>query len=159
MESNTIQFPFGKHKGTNIEKIMINHPGYIDWLLRKGLDSKFKYIIEHINFCILRFDNKVFLKNCMGIEKKVRCSNIATRISLYPDNLTAYIWCDQCNPYQFGAQKGLTIISTYKEALDYVHYYCNNSNPDFKYLIKQLSELKGLTGRKTTNNILSFFHN
>jgi len=158
METREIIIPFGRYKGTIVEKIMINQPGYIDWLLREGLDDKFKYLLEHINLCIMRFDNKPFAKQCMGTENKVRCGNIATRISLYPGNLTTYFWCDQCNPYQFGAQKGLAIISTYRDALDYVHYHCGNSNPDFRFLIKQLSELKGLTGRKTSNNILSFFH-
>jgi|WetSurMetagenome_2_1015567.scaffolds.fasta_scaffold39614_2 hypothetical protein len=155
-----LPLPFKKFKGKHIENIMITHPGYIDWLLREEINDKFGYIIDHINYCIQRFDNRPYTIQCFGTNMTTgeRCEKPISRLSLYSDNLEPYFWCSDCDPYQTGAMKALTIVRNYKEALDFIHNFCGNSNPDFQFLIEKISNAKGLTGRRTNEKILSFFH-
>lgn len=67
-------------------------------------------------------------------------------------------WCDECDPYSEGSGKPLTIVRTYTGALQYVADWCKGQAGAFRALIRSMQEAKGLSGRKTADKIVNFFH-
>jgi hypothetical protein len=57
------------------------------------------------------------VKGCKGLD----CNNLATRASVYKDNVNPMWWCAESDPYQQGALPGrIQIIETYIDALTHV---------------------------------------
>lgn len=152
-----MSLPFGKYKGELVEKIVLTHPDYIAWLLNQPSLPQYKFVLEHINWCIQIFNSKPFTdRQCSSYRP---CSNPVTRISLYKHNPSPYYWCQSCDPYSSGAIGNvLTLVRTYQEALNYVEFVCGSKKSIYENLIQTMHNAKGLTGRRTTEKILAFFH-
>jgi hypothetical protein len=83
----------------------------------------------------------------------------ATRCSLSRGAVRPLLcWCDDCDPYELGASAGkLRIVTSYGDALQYVHTYCRGEKPALRTLIRQLAEAKGLPERVGEQQAQDFF--
>jgi hypothetical protein len=70
-----------------------------------------------------------------------------------------YYWCNSCDPYQAGAIEGkLTIITTYRQALDHISLSCKKRSRDYIAIVKALAHAKGLPDRVTEGQAEAFFN-
>ncbi len=146
----------GKHKGKSVSEVVLKHPQYVKWVLEQtDATGQLKTIQKEMFRLIEIFNSKPFAKKCYGNN----CNNSATRCSAYADNFQSlYWWCNNCNPYQSGANEGkLYSISTYQNALAYVQIVHNNSITVSSALIKRLAQEKGLPTRVKKGDIEKFF--
>lgn len=140
----------GRHAGKTAEEIILKSPDWAEWLIDKhpqnNLVSEFKRLIQI-------FDAKPFVKSCWG------CGEPATRASAYrqtADDL--YFWCDQCDPYSTGANRGkLTSVRSFRSALDHVNYTCAGRRIDKRVIVRELAVGKGLPARVGAKEAVAFF--
>lgn len=152
------RLPFSdKYKGELIEKLILDKPDFIAWLLAKPRLAQFTTTYEHVDACIKAFDAAPFTSACYGKRNERRCTEPVVRASLRPPSPDPYFWCATCSPTQRGAE-GVLTIRTYREALGYVRDFCGGRRGDFRFLVKALYKAKGLAGRKSEEKILEFFH-
>ena len=143
---------FGKHKGKSEEVAVLGWPDYVSWVLAQPnpsgpmipLAARFRALIE-------AFDRKPLVKTC-------RCGKPATRFSLYRNDVTAYWWCDTCDPYSAGAIEGrLSTGRTYRDALNHVRITCGDAKTMARAVVRTLAEAKGLPKRLSAKAAVAFF--
>jgi len=152
-----MEITFGKHAGKSIELLLLKEPEYIKWMLeQQNATGAMKRAQDEAKRLIARFNTKPFIKDCFG---KPGAAHKATRCTVYGNNVTVpYWWCDSCNPYQSGANSGkLQAVSTYEEALNHVGFWCSGRSSDYKSLIKDLAQAKGLPARVGEKQAVAFF--
>ena len=140
-----------------MELLVLKEPRYIQWLLgQQAAQGEMKRAQAEARRLIRLFDAKPFLKECFGSTPP---AHLAERCSVYGNVVDApYWWCNNCNPYQSGADAGkLQVISTYEGALNHVSFFCGNRSRDYKALIKELAEAKGLPKRVSKAQAATFF--
>ena len=148
--------PFGKHKGTPVELLLLKEPDYVYWLFQQHDESaSLLRLKEKARSLFKKFDQKPFrLRKCMGGH----CSALATGITFYESNLAPYWWCDNCNVKQSGAVPGkLRRISSYSQALSHVKMECDGRRDSFKALITTMAQAKGLPPRAGKLQAAKFF--
>jgi len=68
-------------------------------------------------------------------------------------------WCDNCNPDQSGTLYGrIQMIETYVDALNHVAYYSNRRKSDYRSLIREIAQAKGL-GKRVNDEVVQEFFN
>lgn len=146
---------FGKQKGKTVENLVLKEPEYIHWMLGVNATGALLRIQEHANLLISMFNSKPLLRRCAGSN----CQAAASRVTVYMDNIfSPYWWCDNCDPYQQGANEGkLHVIRTYEDALNHVALYCRGRKEDFREIIKMLAVTKGLPARSGNKECDAFF--
>lgn len=125
-----------------LPRMMITEPGSFSWILGlKDVYGEMAIKKPKAWKLVERLDAKPMARPCSG-----NCGNPATRGSAYNSTMGVYCWCDTCNPYMAGADKGkLTLLHGYMDVLSYAGTYLNKSNT--KKLIRHWAELKGLPER------------
>src|SRR5690606_41071399 len=125
---------FGKHKDKSTELILLTEPDYVKWVLNKSdASGPLLKIKNEFNRLIEIFDKKNLIKKCNG------CGEPATRFSFYNGTIDPMVWCLKCDPYSQGAIEGkLNILNKYKDALQYVEYFCGGSKSYYKGIIKNM---------------------
>ncbi len=149
-----MQVTFGKHDGKSVEWLVLKEPDYIKWVLQQSASGKMLQVKTHAAALIKKFDAKPLLKTCRAED----CSEKATRVTVYLDNLLPVWWCANCNPYQLGANSGkLQVISTYAQALSHVEFYCKGRKSDSAEIVKYLAQARGLPSRVSETHAQAFF--
>jgi len=152
-----MQILFGKHYGKSLELLLLKQPDYVAWMLsQRGAHGVMKRAQTEAKHLVARFNAKSLLKKCFSKEGSEQA---ATRCTVYGENaLVPYWWCSSCNPYQSGANAGkLQAVATYEEALDHVLFWCGGRAADYKSLIKDLAQAKGLPDRVGEKQAAAFF--
>lgn len=152
-----MQITFGKHAGKSLELLILKQPDYIAWMLQQqNAHGAMKRVQEAAKRLMARFDAKPILKDCFG---QPAAAHKATRCTVYQNNVTVpHWWCDTCDPYQSGANPGkLQVIRTYEEALAHVTFWCGGRASDYKSLVKDLAQAKGLPARVGEKQAAAFF--
>ena len=156
LRETSVDLTFGKNAGTSVEKLVLKDPKYVHWMLKQA-DAKggLKLAQAHAAKCIKRFDAKPFVKTCSGQN----CHATATRCTVYSNNVSdPYWWCDTCDPYQSGANRGkLQVLKTYAEAYHHVQLYCSDRVSDHKDIVLAMAKAKGLPARVGDAQALQFF--
>ncbi|WP_026330942.1 hypothetical protein [Agrobacterium sp. 10MFCol1.1] len=138
----------GKHAGRSYEYMVLNHPDFVQWALGHGsekMKGEFKRLIGI-------FDRRPIEHKCHS------CANTATRASMYTGADGVMFWCDGCNEYGSGANRGkLRIVKTYGEVVHMIDNYAAG-NKKFKFqTIRELARGKGLPQRVSASQAVSFF--
>lgn len=152
-----MEITFGKHAGKSLELLLLKEPAYIAWMLgQQNTMGAMKHAQNEARRLIARFNSKPFIPNCFG---KQAPEHKATRCTVYGNNVTAPCWwCISCDPYQSGANSGkLQSVSTYEDALNHVGFWCGGRASDYKSLIKDLAQAKGLPARVGEKQATAFF--
>ncbi len=152
-----MQVTFGKHAGKSVELLMLKEPSYIKWILdQQSPTGSMAKVKSHIQKLVQVFDKKPFTgKQCWAKT----CKKLATRFTIYLDNLDPYWWCNACDPYQTGANSGkLQSPIDYRSALQHVEMFCRNRKSDYTDIIKMISQAKGLPGRVGEVQAQKYFH-
>ncbi len=149
-----MQVAFGKHAGKSVELLMFKEPGYVHWLLQQSPSGALLVVQRHAHSLMKKFDAKPLHRQCHGHN----CSALATRATVYGNSLAPYWWCDNCDPYEAGANSGkLQGVRTYSEALTHVEFYCGGRKSDYVALVKYLAQAKGLPTRVGEQQANAFF--
>lgn len=151
-----MQITFGKHSGKSLELLLLKEPDYVCWILEQaGAYGQMKAAQAQAEKLIRKFNAKSVVKSCSGRN----CENLATRCTVYSKNVQSpYWWCDDCDPYQAGANRGkIQPISSYQDAVQHVGLYCSARKADLKDLIKSLARAKGLPSRVGEVQAQAFF--
>jgi hypothetical protein len=147
---------FGKYQGKSVEWLVLNKPDYVKWVLEEptrpgsALASAKAEALRLISI----FDAKPILKPCNG------CSRTAIRFTGYQGNPWCYYaWCETCDPYhRSGAVEWkLTVIRTYKEALNFIKQRCDGRRGEYRLAINTIAILKGFPERSSPAGIRKFF--
>ena len=56
----------GKHKGKSVETMTLKHPEYVIWMGKQRFTGHLLTVYREIEQLIDIFDNKKFVKNCVG---------------------------------------------------------------------------------------------
>ena len=145
----------GKHKGKIVELVTLKDPSYVEWVLSQhSASGSLADIKEYMIDLIEIFDKKPIIRQC-----KSGCGKMATRFTFYKDNVVnPYVWCDECDPREFVLEgKNSTIISTYREALNYVDFEAGGVKSAKKAIIRTIALLKGLPKRVGEDEAEEFF--
>ena len=147
---------FGKHKGTSIPSVVLKEPDYVRWVLgQHNAEGALAKVEAEMKELVASFDAKPIARGCAGHI----CKANATCFSTYfgsPSSL--HFWCDSCDPYQSGANKGkLSKCKTYQEALAHIEFSCKGTRTGYKAIIRELALAKGLTQRSGEAQIAAFF--
>lgn len=152
-----MQITFGKHSGKSLELLLFKHPDYIAWMLaQQNASGAMKRAQDEAKRLMGRFNSKPFKKQRFG---QTGPKHSATRCTVYSNNVTVpHWWCNGCDPYESGANAGkLQVIATYEDALDHVGAWCGGNTADYKSLIKDLAQAKGLPARIGEKQAAAFF--
>lgn len=145
---------FGKNNGKSVEWLALKDPSYIQWVLKQSASGTLLQVQQHATSLIKKFDATPFLITCRADD----CSQVATRATVYLENIEPEWWCEKCDPYQLGANAGkLQAISKYSQALGHVDLYCNSRKSDSNTIIKYLAQAKGLPKRVSEDQAQKFF--
>lgn len=153
-----LKVSFGKYTGKSVELLMLKEPSYIKWVLEQQSSASGMAAVKlYVKTLIEKFDSKPIVgKNCCAFKE---CNNIATKFTVYRDNLDAYWWCDTCDPYQMGASSGkLQSPTDYRSALRHVESFCQGKKSSYSEIIKMISRAKGLPMRVGEAQAQKFFH-
>lgn len=154
IKGESMYVTFGKHKGKSLEALVLKEPDYISWLLTQNATGPMLLAQNEVKALIAKFNKKPMKQKCNGKS----CTSLATRITVYRDNVSPYWWCGNCDPYQTGALDGkLQVISDYVSALNHVDLYCGSKKSDFKKIIKEIAIGKGLPKRVGESQSQEFF--
>lgn len=150
-----MKITFGKHKGKTVERLVLQEPGYINWLLRQEALGKMSEVQLHAQNLVSMFDMKQITATCSASG----CNRPAVLCTVYSGNVhQIQWWCDQCNPCQLGASASkVQIVRTYKDAELHVDGYCRRRKSALQTLVKEIAEAKGLPGRVTEKAADAFF--
>lgn len=145
---------FGKHKDLQIERVMVDDPAYVLWMLdQEDPAGPLARARQYIKARIESFDARKFVNKCCGSEcrRPVKC------YSLTSDIVAPYFWCKSCDPYSSGVAVGLHILKGfYLEALRYVEQHTQQKQ-DYRALVRALAEAKGLRSPLTAGRLEEFF--
>jgi len=146
---------FGKHQGLSVEKLVLQEPGYVSWMLSQPAPTgPMGPASDEARSLVAVFDDKPFAARCCGEG----CANRATRCVLYVGTSDFTLWCDHCDPYSLGADPGkLTLIRGYYDAINYVMTWCGNRKSSLGLLIRDLARAKGLPLRVGPEQAHAFF--
>lgn len=148
--------PFGKHQGKTVGTLVLKHPDYIKWVLaQQGPTGGLKRIRDEAERLIRIFDAKPILGACSGrnCKRPPVIFSAADRSSSL-----LYQWCDSCDPYQSGAAPGkLTVVRTYRAALNHVESTCGGVKSSYKTIIGVIAQRKGLPKRSGERQVDAFF--
>ena len=145
---------FGKFVNKTVEEIIIRDPDYIAWALRLETPrGEMQAVCVEARRLIRAFDRKPFTAVCS------ECKRTATRCSVYRGlNPCLQFWCDDCSLYSAGAGPGkLREIRTYADAIFHVASQRGSRKPDYRAIIRNLAEAKGLPARLSAKSIQTFF--
>lgn len=140
----------GKYAGKASEAIVLKCPDYVQWTLESGppqskLRAEFQRLVQI-------FDRKSLEKECH------HCHGPATRASMYDGNYDFMFWCDDCNEYGSGANRGkLRIVTKYMEALRHIDLTASGRKEWKLNAIRELARSKGLSKRVTEKEAVDFF--
>jgi hypothetical protein len=145
-----------KHFEKPMELLVLTDPEYVVSLLRfdepGGSLSKARSELIRL---IRVFDGLPLTTRCQSPD----CRRRATRFSAYKRTVRMVPICDKCNPYHMGASSGkLSVVQTYQDAVSHVMESCRGRKADLKSIIRTLAEAKGLPGRVSEVQALSFFN-
>lgn len=144
----------GIHKGKSMEEVVLKEPAYVHWLLGQTPTGPLLAMKSEAKHLVQKFDKKLYTTKCWGRN----CTNTATRLSVYLDNIVPHWWCDACDPYETGANGGkLQIFSAYSEALNHVKFFCKGNKSDYKSLVRDMAKAKGLPARVGDSQAKAFF--
>ncbi len=146
---------FGKYRGVALEHVLLTNPDYIDWMRSEDDPTPLLRAARTEARLLVRiFDRKPFVEKCHS----TKCANTATRGTVHGANIQLVCWCAGCNPYQLGADDGrLQIVSRFDDVSGHVAFHCNGREQDYRRLVRNLAEAKGLMGRVTRESALEFF--
>lgn len=146
---------FGKYRDELVQTIVLKNPDYTRWIIsQNNATGQMKVVQIEIMRLIAIFDKKALNTKCAGKN----CNKAATKATVYLNNLAPHWWCDNCNPYQLGANSGkIQEIKTYLQALTHVDIYCNGNKTDKKNIIRRLAQAKGLPTRVGNKQAEEFF--
>jgi hypothetical protein len=130
----------GAQEGKTTQELVLKQPDWVQFFLSKNKTGR---VASELRRHIAVFDARDVVETCS------RCDKTATRMSLYARNaMLPYFWCDNCDPYSLGANRGkLTVVTTYAQALRFVDNTCAGKRSDKKTLIRRFAEAKGLPKR------------
>jgi hypothetical protein len=149
-----MQVTVGKHKGKSVKLLVLKDPDYVHWLFGENVSGPLLAVKNQAQQLINRFDAKPIQKQCYSSN----CSSSAIRATVYGNNISPYWWCANCDPYQSGANNGkLQVLRTYSDALSHVVLYCASRKSDFREIIKEFAEAKGLPKRVGEQQCAAFF--
>lgn len=139
----------GSNQGKSTQELVLKQPDWVQFFLGKNKSGK---VAAELRGHIVALDSKDFVETCS------RCNATATRMSLYARNaLLPYFWCEDCDPYSMGANKGkLTMVRTYTQAVRFVDNSCQSRRTDKRALIRSLAEAKGLPKRVGAATAIAF---
>lgn len=146
---------FGKHQGKSVELLVLQEPGYIDWILNQSdIKKEFEQIQSEALWLISIFNNKPFNEQCEG-----KCGKPSVRYTVNNGNiLNPHWWCDNCNPYRLGAIRGkLHTIKTYQQALQHVKDHCQGRSSEYRHIIRKVARAKGLPRHLGEQEAQGFF--
>lgn len=147
---------FGKYKGQSLEMLLLKHPDYIHWMLsQEDAYGAMKQAQDAAGTSIEIFDHKPFTVGC----HHQGCTHQVTRCSVYLGDISdPYWWCDDHEPHESGANPyKLHTISTYMQALNYVQTFSTRRVSDYKSIIKDMAQAKGLPNRVGEKQAKEFF--
>jgi len=131
----------GKHQGKSMEQLVVKEPAYIHWLLAQSPTGGLLAMKNEAKRLIQIFDAKPYAVSCFN-----RCGRPATRFSVYGNGIAPMWWCAACDPYGQGANQGkLQILISYMQALSHVDFFCGGRTTDYRSLIKDMAQAKGVT--------------
>jgi hypothetical protein len=144
---------FGKHNRKSTELVILKVPDYVKWVLDNREPSGPLLAVQKDFIRLIGiFDSKPLQNKCF------KCKEPATKFSFYQGNIDPYYWCDKCDPYFQGAMPGkLSIVTSYRQALNFVVSTCQGRESDFKDIIRNISVAKGLQGKISEKLAQSFF--
>jgi hypothetical protein len=151
-----MRITIGKHAGESVAEVVLKHADYCKWLLDKddasGVLERMRVEAQRL---ISIFDSKPILGSCNGSG----CAKRSVRFSAYRGNSELpHWWCETCSPYLAGASQGkLTIIKTYRDALDHVESTCGGTRGGYSEIIRAMAIAKGLPKRSGEKQIGDFF--
>ena len=146
---------FGKHSEWSVEMLVLKDPNYVKWIMaQQNPSGRMPAVQQECRRLVNRFDRKPFVERCCSKG----CDQWATRASVYKNNINPILWCDACDPYQMGADRGkLQILRTYGEALRHVVAHCKGNQGSSRSLIKAFAQAKGLPHRVGEKQAQAFF--
>lgn len=158
MSKGTVM-PINPHKGKLIETVVLKYPDFIRWLGSQPWNANFQWLYDLIEELKEKFDEKPLINaSCAGRSCGKSCSRRPTRFTLYSGSWEAVFWCPDCDPLQGGANETkITIVNTYDDAVFHAWRF-DLPRLSYRKLIRQLAEVKGLTGNFTDKNVLAFFY-
>lgn len=145
----------GMYTSLSTEHVLIYDPEYV-WRLfnLRGIYGELLRTKEDIERLIITFDSMPFKRKCFARN----CKNQATRVSLVSRDSNLYYWCDECDiKKEAGLQCEPTVIKTYMGAVNFLHLY-RATKSEFRLMIVELANAKGLPERKTEKALQRFFH-
>lgn len=75
-----MQITFGKKAGQVVEKVLIDDPDYVLWMLHEPSPrGALASVVRHVSGCLKNLDARKFVQVCAGKA----CGTTATRLSLY----------------------------------------------------------------------------
>lgn len=145
---------FGAHNGDLVERVLIEDPGYVRWMLQKDSpDGPLATAVNHVRRCIAVLNAKPFAKTCVAKN----CGATATRGSMYERSPNISFWCPTCSPYSLGAAPGkLQIVQTYNQVMEHVALY-DGTKHGFQHAADGFVAAKGLAKPRTEKKLLAFF--
>jgi len=150
-----MRIDIGRHNGKSVELVVLEDPSYVKWVLDQVNPSRRLLLLKgEMLRLITIFDEKPVVTRCTSPN----CNNNATRASVYRGNVVPSWWCETCNPFQRSVfEDRPQIISTYKNALTHVAYFCRRRKSDYEYLIYAFAQAKGLTSGINEAQAQEFF--
>jgi hypothetical protein len=146
---------FGKHADKSVALVVLRHPDYTMWVLaNRCATGPLAVVRQRMIHLIHAFDERPILCNCSA----PKCSNVATRGSVYRGRPFPRWLCEACDEFQFGASRGkLAIVRSYSDAVNYVNACCGGDKDCLKILIRTLAEAKGAPARIGERQAAAFF--
>jgi hypothetical protein len=149
-----MQITIGKHAGETTEQVVLKKASYARWVMgQSSATGTLAAVRRDILKLVDVYDAKAIVKPCH------KCAGEATRASAYQNNhVDLYVWCDTCDPYSAGANKGkLTTVKTYRDLLRHVEFSCGGTAKGYDAIIRSMAKAKGLPARVTQKAIDDFF--
>ncbi|MDY0062043.1 MAG: hypothetical protein RBU45_19690 [Myxococcota bacterium] len=154
-----MKITFGKHTGKTVEWALLRAPEYVAWALSQSSPGgSLGAFVWEARRLISIFDQKPITRTCSGRKNDAPCGAMATRPTVYLNNLSCQWWCGDCDPYQQGASPGkIQSPRTYEDALRHVKLFCTAEVDGYQWLIKELAEARGFPERATPKALEAFF--
>jgi hypothetical protein len=140
---------FGKHRGKSPALLVLKDPSYVAWMLGQAdAYGQMREAQREAARLVRRFDAKPIVEPCWGHPTwGKRCSNLATRYSVYIGTLSLQWWCESCDEYQVCPAGKLVVVRSYSDAVCYVGNCCGGQKGYLSRLIRDMARAKGLPER------------
>lgn len=137
-----MEFTISPYGGTKtVEQVMLIDGSIVGWLLSApGLAGPAARIAAHIEGQLLpKVDAKPFVEPCAG------CGGQATYLTSHHGDPSGFIpWCEDCDPYSFGAVDGrLYRVESYCGVLTHVGQNCRGGREAMTRAAKAYCRAKG----------------